>query len=97
MRSEQTHTRQKARRVPAAMWLALLLLGAAPLGAVRAEEADAGTGNETAKSSPEQSDTGSGSRSKDEPSQNQGKPSADVFIPSEEISEDFAVSFPVDI
>lgn len=26
-----------------------------------------------------------------------GKPSADVFVPTEEISEDFAVSFPVDI
>ena len=25
------------------------------------------------------------------------KPSTDVFIPTEEISEDFAVSFPVDI
>ena len=26
-----------------------------------------------------------------------GKPSGDVFVPTEEISEDFAVSFPVDI
>ncbi|MFU8816491.1 MAG: hypothetical protein ACNA7W_14180 [Pseudomonadales bacterium] len=32
----------------------------------------------------------------DEASSN-GRPSGDVFVPTEEISEDFAVSFPVDI
>jgi hypothetical protein len=30
-------------------------------------------------------------------SEPQATPSSDVFIPTEEISEDFAVSFPVDI
>ncbi len=31
------------------------------------------------------------------PNGNRGRKQGDIFIPSEEISEDFAVSFPVDI
>ena len=33
----------------------------------------------------------------DEPEPPQGEPAAEVFVPTEEISEDFAVPFPVDI
>ena len=33
----------------------------------------------------------------DEPGPPQGEPAAEVFVPTEEISEDFAVPFPVDI
>ena len=33
----------------------------------------------------------------DDPEPPQGEPAAEVFVPTEEISEDFAVPFPVDI
>ncbi len=42
--------------------------------------------------------TGDNSDSEAEPEPAEGsQPSSEVFIPTEEISEDFAVSFPVDI
>jgi hypothetical protein len=37
------------------------------------------------------------SADQDSPAESRDGPSPDVFIPTEEISEDFAVSFPVDI
>jgi hypothetical protein len=39
---------------------------------------------------------GANDRSEEEESSD-GEPSPEIFVPSEEISEDFAVSFPVDI
>jgi hypothetical protein len=43
------------------------------------------------------SDAGTGTAAADDPPAARNGPSPDVFVPTEEISEDFAVSFPVDI
>ena len=40
--------------------------------------------------------SGTNDRAEDEETAD-GEPSPEIFVPSEEISEDFAVSFPVDI
>jgi len=89
---------------------ALLLLSGAVTAAERADDAavepeaasettasaDAGADREVtegAAASDERSATGG--PSSDGPSAD--GPSSDVFVPSEEISEDYAVSFPVDI
>jgi len=75
--------------------IVLLLAGSAvQSSAEEANDPDANTGTEstpatTAKSPGQRADAG-----KSPPA---GQPTTDVFIPTEEISEDFAVSFPVDI
>ena len=67
-----------------------LVLGGAGVGlwsypaSLAAAEAEAESSNETDTDAPD-----------DEAAS--GTPSTEVFIPTEEISEDFAVSFPVDI
>ena len=73
-------------------YLLILLLGALALGATTATPAqDARSAQEQREeddeAQAEQTETGA-----DKPAD-----SKDVFIPTEEISEDFAVSFPVDI
>ena len=45
----------------------------------------------------ESNDDGDDSDRSDEPESLEGEPAAEVFVPTEEISEDFAVPFPVDI
>lgn len=40
---------------------------------------------------------GTNDRAEDEEAADDGEPSPEIFVPSEDISEDFAVSFPVDI
>ena len=79
-------------------WLLISLLAWAALHTttVRAEAAEA---DAEAVQRSEQSET-TDEPEKPEPKQTPpagGKPSSEVFVPTEEISEDFAVSFPVDI
>ena len=45
----------------------------------------------------DESNDGDDSDGGDESGELQGEPAAEVFVPTEEISEDFAVPFPVDI
>jgi hypothetical protein len=74
--------------------ITLALLGAAITAAVtpNAGVAQAAQTEEPAK-------TTEAAAAADKPSEdkNTDQPSSEVFIPSEDISEDFAVSFPVDI
>ena len=83
-------------------WLLAVVLSVHPAALSMAAEADDAAAAEAAK--PPSQDPAAGGEPPDaaEPSprgEGQPKPGDDpsVFIPSEEISEDFAVSFPVDI
>ena len=63
------------------------------VGSIAAEPEVTATQAETT----EQNGDASEDTSDEDASEPQVTPSGDVFIPTEEISEDFAVSFPVDI
>jgi hypothetical protein len=81
-------------------WLLISLLGWAALHTttVRAEAAEA---DADAAQSSEQSETTDEPEPPEPPEPETpavgAKPASEVFVPTEEISEDFAVSFPVDI
>lgn len=70
----------------------LLALGAAVPVDTFAQSADEASADETSAD-----EEGQDARSETEVEATEKKPSSEVFIPTEEISEDFAVSFPVDI
>jgi len=75
----------------------LLLIGAPP---VRAAEQTAAPEDETATQQAAEAGDESGrpeAKSADDDATPPAGKTSDVFIPTEEISEDFAVSFPVDI
>jgi hypothetical protein len=73
--------------VTALLFATLAFAAMSGLGIAHAAEAEQPSETSDAKSADEQSETERGSDT----------PSSEVFIPSEDISEDFAVSFPVDI
>ena len=56
---------------------------------------ESSTGSDT--TGPEESSDGDDTDVGDQSGPLQGEPAAEVFVPTEEISEDFAVPFPVDI
>ena len=69
----------------------ITLAFACPMG-VWAAEAEQATGTATAPAEPADPDESKSGEQRSDPEGN-----TEVFIPTEEISEDFAVSFPVDI
>lgn len=74
---------------------AVALLAAAP---IRAEQAPPPAEPETVVPADPEVDDGKAAEADPENAPPRpGAPAAEVFVPSEEISEDFAVSFPVDI
>jgi hypothetical protein len=98
-----THHRTSARLLPA--WLLTLLLALVPAAAVNAAEA----APEPVQDAPADEEPGAAPGS-DEPGNGNADATAQtgeaetepdqgpaVFVPTEEISEDFAVAFPVDI
>ena len=74
-------------RIPVAVALLAAAMLAGPVPAAAQEPAEAAGAAEA-----DAAGTGT-----DEAAETASAPSAEVFIPTEEISEDFAVSFPVDI
>ncbi len=66
-----------------------------PVGTVE-QGGEPSVGTDAARAADESSADDDADRS-DEPEPPRGEPAAEVFVPTEEISEDFAVPFPVDI
>ena len=79
-------------RIPVAVALLAAAMLAGPVPAAGQEAAEAAGAD--AAGAAEEDSAGTGT---DEAAETASAPSAEVFIPTEEISEDFAVSFPVDI
>ena len=85
------------RKLRALLWLMFIFAGwAAAAESDPASEADPTVSEETAV----EQTTGESGETEPDPEgdeASEGEPNLEVFIPTEEISEDFAVSFPVDI
>ena len=67
----------------------------APAGSEVAAETAAAESAEPAKDSAK--DNSAAQAERDTSAAKQGDPSPEIFVPTEEVSEDFAISFPVDI
>ena len=81
----------------ASLWLTLIAGGFT--SAVHSADAETATENEAAAQQQESQDAErtQPDTAKSSAAESKGTSDGSVFIPSEEISEDFAVSFPVDI
>jgi len=93
-RQAQRNMSRTARRSRPQSRLPGILLLTCALGAAGIWAAEAPAGKSTEQSAAEPPAQPAASAEADAPAP---APSAEVFIPTEEISEDFAVAFPVDI
>jgi len=74
-----------------------LLAGPATAADAAGESGDAAPASNTAAASEAVEPAVQPSDDEEPPPANDGAPSPDVFVPSEEISEDLSIAFPVDI